>query len=152
MDAYEEYEKFKEKFKIKDLMLDQCSGWIVSLRPSQATLGSLVVSLNRPCLRFSEILPCEAQELSKVYKIVEDVLSDFVRFEKINYLSLMMVDSHLHFHVIPRYEGKRNFADVDYWDRGWPKLPDLGAGGDSEHELLNIKRYLKEIFISKKVI
>jgi diadenosine tetraphosphate (Ap4A) HIT family hydrolase len=39
---------------------------------------------------------------------------------------LMMVDPHVHWHVIPRYEGTREAAGVTVADRGWPKLPELG--------------------------
>ena len=39
---------------------------------------------------------------------------------------LMMVDPHVHWHVIPRYEGVREAQGVKVADRGWPKLPLLG--------------------------
>jgi len=38
---------------------------------------------------------------------------------------LMMVDPHVHFHVIPRYSGNRSLAGVDIADHGWPGPPDL---------------------------
>jgi len=40
---------------------------------------------------------------------------------------LMMVDPHVHFHVLPRYAGARRFEGVDFDDRGWPGPPDLKA-------------------------
>jgi diadenosine tetraphosphate (Ap4A) HIT family hydrolase len=39
---------------------------------------------------------------------------------------LMMVDRHVHFHVIPRYEGERNSCGISVPDAGWPKAPALG--------------------------
>ena len=33
-----------------------------------------------------------------------------------NYLMLMMVDPHVHFHVIPRYAAPQRFEDVDFPD------------------------------------
>jgi diadenosine tetraphosphate (Ap4A) HIT family hydrolase len=36
-----------------------------------------------------------------------------------------MVDPHVHFHVIPRYEGGRGFAGIEVADAGWPKVPAL---------------------------
>ena len=44
-----------------------------------------------------------------------------------NYLMLMMVDPHVHFHVIPRYAKPRRFADIDFPDSGWPGQPNLAA-------------------------
>ena len=40
---------------------------------------------------------------------------------------LMMVDPHVHFHVLPRYDGERRWGDLAIADGGWPKLPDLAA-------------------------
>jgi diadenosine tetraphosphate (Ap4A) HIT family hydrolase len=39
---------------------------------------------------------------------------------------LMMVDPHVHYHVIPRYEGEREALGVRVADAGWPKVPALG--------------------------
>ena len=38
---------------------------------------------------------------------------------------LMMVDPHVHFHVLPRYASSRLLAGVTHVDRGWPGAPDL---------------------------
>ena len=38
---------------------------------------------------------------------------------------LMMVDPNVHFHVIPRYPGERQWEGVDFPDAGWPGPPDL---------------------------
>ena len=49
-------------------------------------------------------------------------------YDKINYLMLMMVDPHVHFHVIPRYGECREIYGLEWVDRAWPKPPDLWAG------------------------
>ena len=73
-------------------------------------------------------LPSEAYaELGQATREIETVLSDFVKYERINYLMLMMVDPHVHFHVIPRYEGARDFAALSIQDKGWPGPPDLAS-------------------------
>jgi diadenosine tetraphosphate (Ap4A) HIT family hydrolase len=36
-----------------------------------------------------------------------------------------MVDPHVHFHVIPRYSGSREWNGLDFADAGWPGPPDL---------------------------
>ena len=38
---------------------------------------------------------------------------------------LMMVDPHVHFHVIPRYGGSRTIAGLEVTDHGWPRTPEL---------------------------
>ena len=56
---------------------------------------------------------------------IEKALAAAVRHEKINYLMLMMIDPHVHFHVIPRYEGERSVSGITVADAGWPKMPAL---------------------------
>ena len=38
----------------------------------------------------------------------------------------MMVDPHVHYHVIPRYAGSRTAEGLTIADAGWPKVPALG--------------------------
>jgi diadenosine tetraphosphate (Ap4A) HIT family hydrolase len=38
---------------------------------------------------------------------------------------LMMVDPHVHFHVLPRYATAQAFDDLNFADPGWPGAPDL---------------------------
>ncbi|HZU51781.1 MAG TPA: hypothetical protein VE968_07895, partial [Sphingomicrobium sp.] len=45
--------------------------------------------------------------------------------ERINYLMLMMLDPHVHFHVIPRYSEPRTWNGVEFVDEGWPGPPRL---------------------------
>lgn len=100
--------------------------WMVLLRAAQPTLGSLVLAAKSEVTAFPE-LPAEAfAELRVVVGDIEGALAAAVRQEKINYLMLMMVDPHVHYHVIPRYEGKREACGVVVADAGWPKAPALG--------------------------
>lgn len=116
-----------EKFGFPETLVHEYEHWVVLLRPAQPTLGSLVLAAKSDCTNFSA-LPAEAfAELAAVTKAIEDALKTFVRYAKINYLMLMMVDPNVHFHVIPRYDGAREFAGTEYIDAGWPKVPDLGS-------------------------
>ena len=38
---------------------------------------------------------------------------------------LMMVDPNVHFHVLPRYSGVREWQDIQFEDHGWPGPPQL---------------------------
>ncbi|MEX6725459.1 HIT family protein [Parapedomonas caeni] len=101
--------------------------WQVLLRPAQPTLGSLILAAKSDAIAFSA-LPTDAfAELARVSADIESVLRRLVAYEKLNYLMLMMVDPHVHFHVIPRYSGSRTACGLTITDSGWPKTPDLGA-------------------------
>src|SRR5687768_12065155 len=99
--------------------------WLVLLRPDQPTLGSLVLAATGEARALGE-LPAEAfLELRDVVADIETALAAAVAYEKINYLMLMMVDPHVHWHVLPRYEGEREAAGILVADAGWPRLPQL---------------------------
>jgi len=99
--------------------------WVVLLRPQQVTAGSLILAAKSDAIAYGQ-LPQEAFiEQALVVAEIESTLSSAVAFERINYLMLMMVDPHVHFHVIPRYSGIRSISGIDITDQGWPGLPDL---------------------------
>lgn len=100
--------------------------WIVLLRPTQPTLGSLVLAAKSDATAFADLEPAAYAELANVSRDIETALRAAVDHTKLNYLMLMMVDPHVHSHVIPRYEGTRSFEDRAFPDAGWPKLPALG--------------------------
>jgi diadenosine tetraphosphate (Ap4A) HIT family hydrolase len=107
-------------------LIAEYAHWVVLLRPAQPTLGSLILAATGEATSFPG-LPQEAfAELQGAVADIEDALAVSVRHEKINYLMLMMVDPHVHFHVIPRYEGERSARGVTVPDAGWPKVPELG--------------------------
>ena len=100
--------------------------WIVLLRPAQPTLGSLILAAKSEATAFSDLSPEAFEEMQAVVADIEAALNAQVGYAKINYLMLMMVDPHVHFHVIPRYEGERSACGVTVGDAGWPKVPVLG--------------------------
>ena len=100
--------------------------WAVLLRPAQPTLGSLVLAAKSDRTAFHELPTAAFAELGMVATGIERALKQAVDYAKINYLMLMMGDPHVHFHVLPRYEGERSGAGVTIADSGWPKMPVLG--------------------------
>ena len=100
--------------------------WLVLLRLAQPTLGSLVLAAKSDATAFADLAPTAFAELGGVIADIEGALSQAVDYAKINYLMLMMVDPHVHFHVIPRYEGSREAEGLTVEDKGWPKTPALG--------------------------
>jgi diadenosine tetraphosphate (Ap4A) HIT family hydrolase len=105
----------------------QTDHWTVLLRPKQPALGSLVLVCREPVRAFSDVSPHAYADMRAVIRRIEGTLRDVVRYERINYLMLMMVDPDVHFHVIPRYEGSRRFGNTAFPDAGWPGPPMLDA-------------------------
>ena len=114
------------KFGWPDTLVREFDHWVVLARPAQPTLGSLVLAAKSDVTAFGD-LPAQAHaELKAVTTAIEAALSAAVGYARLNYLMLMMVDPHVHFHVIPRYEGAREWQGLTFVDAGWPKVPDLG--------------------------
>ncbi|HET6524253.1 HIT family protein [Sphingopyxis sp.] len=115
-----------EKFGHPATLIAEYDHWVVLLRPAQPTLGALVLAAKSDATAFGD-LPTEVHaELKTATAAIEAALTQAVGYAKINYLMLMMVDPHVHFHVLPRYEGERSGAGLTVVDAGWPAQPDLG--------------------------
>jgi len=99
--------------------------WLVLLRPQQVTLGALVLVCREPVTAFGDVSAAALAALQPVLKNIENLLAGVVNYQKINYLMLMMVDPDVHFHVIPRYEGAREYGGMSLVDAGWPGPPRL---------------------------
>ncbi|MGZ8287074.1 MAG: HIT family protein [Allosphingosinicella sp.] len=114
------------RFGYPATLIREYEHWVVLLRPAQPTLGSLILAAKGEETSFALLPPEAFAELGRVAADIDRALGSAVGFEKINYLMLMMVDPHVHFHVIPRYEGERSACGVIVEDKGWPKVPALG--------------------------
>jgi diadenosine tetraphosphate (Ap4A) HIT family hydrolase len=113
------------KFGYPHSLIREYQHWVVLLRPSQVTLGSLILAAKGDATAFGALPPEAHAELAEITKDIETTLLAEIGYDKINYLMLMMVDPHVHFHVFPRYEGSRALAALTIEDAGWPGLPDL---------------------------
>ena len=122
------------KFGYPGTLLKEYEHWLVLLRPQQPTLGSLVLAAKSDETAFSSLGADAFSELKTVTGEIEATLKAAVPYERINYLMLMMVDPHVHFHVIPRYDDAREAAGLSIRDAGWPKVPDLGAATALDEE------------------
>ena len=115
------------KFGWPATLVAEFDHWVVLLRPAQPTLGSLVLAAKSDATAFGDLPGAAHAELKTVTAAIEAALTRAVGYAKINYLMLMMVDPHVHFHVIPRYDGERSAAGLTITDAGWPGQPDLGS-------------------------
>jgi diadenosine tetraphosphate (Ap4A) HIT family hydrolase len=114
------------KFGYPTTLVGETASWTVLLRPEQPTLGSLVLVCREAVSAFGQASPQVFADLGPVVARVEALLKGFCRYDKINYLMLMMVDPDVHFHVIPRYDGERSHGELAVPDAGWPGPPALG--------------------------
>lgn len=98
--------------------------WAVVVRPAQPTLGSMVLIAKRAVEAFGELTVEEGAALPGIAARIA-AAHGLTGPARVNYLMLMMVDPHVHFHVIPRYEGTREWRGTTFTDAGWPGVPDL---------------------------
>lgn len=114
-----------EKFEYKRTLIREYDYWVVLLRPTQVTLSSLVIVCKEDAESISSISSLANSEFQIVVKDVEQVLKYIFNYDKINYLALMMLDKHVHFHVLPRYSESILFNGIKYSDKYWPLAPQL---------------------------
>jgi diadenosine tetraphosphate (Ap4A) HIT family hydrolase len=117
-----------ERFGGKGSLVAEYDHWLVMIRPQAITLGSLVVAAKSDAIALGALPAAAFAEQAKVIGDIEGALAKAVAYAKINYLMLMMVDPHVHFHAIPRYDGARELDGQSFEDRNWPKPPDLSLG------------------------
>ena len=114
------------KFGYPRTTLIETPHWVVLARPQQPTLGALVLAAKSDATAFGDLSAAAHAELKVATAAIEAALAGAVAYQKLNYLMLMMVDPHVHFHVIPRYEGGRSGGGLTRDDAAWPGPPNLG--------------------------
>jgi diadenosine tetraphosphate (Ap4A) HIT family hydrolase len=115
------------KFNYPNTLLHEYQHWAILLRPKQITVGSLVLICKEEATSFPMISAGAFAELQTATQDLEAMLKRAFAFDKINYLMLMMVDPHVHFHVFPRYREAQAFRGLTIPDKGWPAAPDLAS-------------------------
>ena len=135
------------KFGWPATLVGEFEHWAVLARPAQPTLGSLVLAAKSNDTAFGHLPGAAHAELKQATAAIETALARAVDYQRINYLMLMMVDREVHFHVIPRYEGAREWEGREFVDIGWPKAPDLAHAVTLEREeLAALVDWLKAFF------
>jgi len=123
-------------FGYPDTLIAEYPAWFVLLRPQQVTAGALVLAHRGEATAFSALPAAAYSGLQQAIGDIERNLKALVRYERINYLMLMMVDPHVHFHVLPRYSGSRAIGGLEVMDHGWPRTPDLTKSVQPERPVL----------------
>ena len=114
-----------EKFGYPATLVREYAHWVLLVRPAQVTAGSLILAAKSDATAYGALPPAAFTEQGVIIAELEQKLRETVKMDKINYLMLMMVDPHVHFHIFPRYRGARSFAGLTLTDHGWPGPPDL---------------------------
>ncbi|MET0250973.1 MAG: HIT family protein [Novosphingobium sp.] len=135
------------KFGWSATLVREFEHWLVLARAAQPTLGSLVLAAKSEATAFGDLPAAAHAELKQVTMAIEAGLARAVDYQRLNYLMLMMVDPHVHFHVIPRYQAAREWQGREFVDAGWPKVPDLSHAVALEgEELAGLVSWLREGF------
>ena len=113
------------KFGYPATLLRDYQYWVLLLRPAQVTAGSMILAAKSDATAYGDLPAAAFTEQATIIAEVEQMLRAAVDMEKLNYLMLMMVDPHVHFHIFPRYRGDRSIAGLVLTDHGWPGPPDL---------------------------
>jgi diadenosine tetraphosphate (Ap4A) HIT family hydrolase len=135
------------KFGYPDSLVREFEHWAVLVRPAQVTLGSLVLAAKSDATAYSGLPDAAFAEQAVAVRAIESALRGFCDYERINYLMLMMVDREVHFHVIPRYSGTREWEGTEFPDAGWPGPPQLKLVVElSQSRITSMRDQLKLLF------
>lgn len=114
-----------QNFGYPNSLIRDYDHWVLLLRPAQVTIGSMVLAAKSDAMAYSDLPEAAYTEQKKIIQQIEAGLKACFGPQKMNYLMLMMVDPHVHFHVIPRYEAAITFEGITQEDAGWPGPPNL---------------------------
>lgn len=118
------------KFGYPATLVREYRHWVLLVRPAQVTAGSMILAAKGDATSYGALSAAAFAEQGVIVAELEQKLRQLINMDKINYLMLMMVDPHVHFHVFPRYMGVRSFAGLELADHGWPGPPDLKSAAE----------------------
>jgi len=135
--------KFRDKFKVDECHVKSFGVWEVSLRPEQVTLGSCIISPADDIYTLNGASQKVLLDYSSAIAYCESLLYTKFKCQKINFLTLMMVDKLFHTHVIPRYNNSFYKFDNHWKDPYWPGIHHLDGEGCSNMVFDSILNYIR---------
>jgi diadenosine tetraphosphate (Ap4A) HIT family hydrolase len=136
-----------KKYNYPDSLVREYNHWAVVIRPWQLTLGCLIFVEKSDATAVHQLPEDTFVEFGQVCRDAEESLGTAFRYDKINYVALMMADPNVHFHVLPRYSASREFQGEEFTDTGWPKPPDMTFAQPTTPDLLEALRlYLADFW------
>ncbi len=112
--------------------------WTLVLNDNQATLGRVFFALNRHETDIAQLTDAEVLSLWAFVRETKAALVSLFAPDHFNYMLLMNLTPHVHFHLFPRYAAPREFhgqvfADSRYGDHYDPaESRRLDAGAEAE--------------------
>jgi len=100
--------------------------WAVVLNQDQSLLGRCFLLLKRPETEVTALTEPELVDLWETTRRVRQALDALWAPDHFNFAFLMNVDKQVHFHVIPRYLGRREFAGGTFVDPEFGKHYGIG--------------------------
>jgi diadenosine tetraphosphate (Ap4A) HIT family hydrolase len=94
----------------------QTDNWTLYLNHDQGLLGRCFLMLKRPETDVTALTDAELAELWTATRRVKDALIQAWDPDHFNYAFLMNQTPQVHFHLIPRYKGRREFAGGTFVD------------------------------------
>lgn len=127
-------------FIVKMPELVESSAWRVELNPNQQHSGRAFVGLREHKPSLSDLQPDELKEWHRVARALE--IGTRVAFgpKVLNWMCLMNnavrdgQETHVHWHMVPRYDRSVDFNDRTYTDDAYPRQ--YNTGNDVPHTLL----------------
>ena len=58
--------------------------------------------------------------MKNIVSDIENIYKKIFKYQKINYIALMMKDKEVHFHILPRYKNAKTFLNKKFYDKDWP--------------------------------
>lgn len=97
-------------------VVDRGEFWTIAVNRNQASLGRVIVVLNRACHDVRELTADEWAALRHEIGRVTTALDGLFRPDHYNYAFLMNIDSQVHLHVTPRYATSRRWQGMEFID------------------------------------
>ncbi len=90
--------------------------WTLALNENQATLGRVYFALNRHETDIAALSDAEVLSLWTLVRETKAALTQLFAPDHFNFMFLMNLTPHVHFHIFPRYAGPREFGGETFTD------------------------------------
>ena len=117
--------------------------WTLLVNYMQPTLGSTLLVSNKHISRMADLSEEEYLDSLRQIKKLELALKETFNPDMVNYLMLANVVTHVHFHVVPRYEFPREFGGEKWVDEKFGHSPILTSSKKAQKTLDLIIKTLK---------
>lgn len=119
--------------------------WTLVLNDNQATLGRVFFALNRHETDIAALSDADVLSLWAFVRETKSALAALFAPDHYNFMFLMNLTPHVHFHIFPRYAGPREFAGQTFTDSRWGDHYDPAESRaldpDAETEMIALLRH-----------